>query len=103
MKVNLNKYLAEGVKVFAGRDKGGVIRKILNLDFSDNNKEKVTIVIEDHTYSITHGFFCALFGDSVRKLGKEEFNRRYNFICDEYISYTIVSYVNKLTVNEKCK
>ncbi len=77
--LNLDDFRSPGVRVFSGRDRGFLIRIAAKLDEADTAGVNVLVKIPRDTYSIDSGFFLALFGPSIRSLGREEFCQRYRF------------------------
>ncbi|MDU0329399.1 hypothetical protein RW092_04180 [Paenibacillus sp. 3LSP] len=84
---NLNEFKTNSKsRVFSGRDRGEIARAKLDLDHEDNLTEDiVTIVFPDDTISLNSSFFLGLFGKSVRKLGEQGFEKKYQFRCSESI------------------
>ena len=78
--VDLGKYQSRKAKVFVGRDRGTQCRLKVGLDAADRSEQSVEVRIPHDTLSVTPSFFLAMFGDSIRKLGKREFTERYSFI-----------------------
>ena len=77
--INLEKYATPGVGVLAGRQRGELVRKEVDLDHSDAEPEEVTVIVPDFIFSINSSFFLGLFGNSIRRLGAEEFRRLFHF------------------------
>src|SRR5437016_3489295 len=69
-------------RVFSGRERGLVAREKFNLNRVDHESEPVTVVIPQGTYSMNMSFFLGMFGDSVRELGRDGFQRKYLFDSD---------------------
>jgi hypothetical protein len=69
-------------KVFAGRQRGKYWRDQFKLDELDNVAEAVKVVIPEDIISLNISFFLNLFGDSIRRLGKEKFVAHYKFESD---------------------
>lgn len=67
-------------KVFTGRDRGEYVRKKSRVDEIENMYPSVTIVIPDNVYSINPSFFEELFVNVIKKLGKEEFLKKFSFV-----------------------
>lgn len=66
-------------KVFTGRDRGKLVREKSKLDMIEQTNDSVKIIIPDNIYSINPSFFEELFVNVVKKLGKEEFLRKFEF------------------------
>lgn len=77
--IDLDQYRSEDSLVFAGRDRGAVVRKRARLDEIDRTGEDVLIIVPDDVYSVNSSFFLGMLGESIRKLGEEEFRRRFRF------------------------
>lgn len=74
-------------KVFTGRDRGELVRKTSKIDDIENSYDNVTIIIPDNVYSINPSFFEELFINVVKKLGKERFLQKFNFISEGSYDY----------------
>lgn len=77
--IDLEKCATKGVGVLAGRGRGEAIRLQEDLDDSDRNRTSVEVIVPSFIYSINSSFFLGLFGDSIRNLGEDEFNRLFTF------------------------
>ena len=71
-KIYLKDYV-EGKKVLAGRTNGENIRK------KESENEKIEIIIPNDVFSFNSSYFLGMFGESVKKLGKEKFEEKYQF------------------------
>ncbi len=69
-------------KVISGRERGKYWRRQFGIDRLDFSDEPVQVRIPQDVFSINLSFFLSLFGESVRRLGKEEFQKKYEFRCD---------------------
>ena len=78
--IDLSRFRSGKGRVFAGRDRGSVIRNKVSLESIDEAGNEVTISIPDDVIVVNTSFFLGLFGDSVRRLGASEFRQRYTFI-----------------------
>jgi len=78
MTIDLKNYSTPGAIFLSGRPKGEGIRNEIGLDRVDTS-ETVIVEIPDSIISLNSSFFLGLFGPSVRKLGPEEFRRRFSF------------------------
>jgi len=67
-----------GMPVFTGRDRGQKARQDLGLDKLPID-EIVRVIIPEDTYAVTSSFFLGLFGASVRELGGEGFEKKFQF------------------------
>jgi len=81
--INLNEArTSPQAKVFAGRERGKYWRQRFRLDELDQTSETIEVVIPEDIISLNISFFLNLFGDSIRKLGRDEFNKHYIFKSD---------------------
>ena len=78
MTIDLKNYSTPGAIFLSGRPKGEGIRSEIGLDSVDTT-EDFTVEIPDSIISLNSSFFLGLFGPSVRKLGPDEFRRRFLF------------------------
>lgn len=78
--IDLADYNSQGVRVYAGRDRGEAARAKARLEEADNAGDSVSVKIPDDVFSINSSFFLGMFADSIRKLGEVEFRRRYAFV-----------------------
>ena len=77
-KLDLKDYI-ESKKVLAGRTNGEDIRKKINLEKIENENKKIEIIIPNDVFSFNSSYFLGMFGESVKKLGKEKFEEKYQF------------------------
>jgi hypothetical protein len=82
-------------RVFSGRERGLAARQKFNLARADREPETITVLIPRDTYSMNMSFFLGMFGDSVRSLGREGFNRKYRFDSDPVHLQSIIEGVNR--------
>lgn len=82
-------------RVFSGRERGLSARQKFNLDRLDRGPGTAAVVIPSNTYSMNMSFFLGMFGDSVRSLGREGFNRKYRFESDPVHLQSIVEGINR--------
>jgi hypothetical protein len=66
-------------KVFTGRDRGKFVREKSKLDSIEQKNDLVEIIIPNNIYSINPSFFEELFVNVVKKLGREEFLKKFKF------------------------
>jgi len=66
-------------KVFTGRDRGKFVRENSKIDEIEAKYDAVNIVIPDNVYSINPSFFEEFLVNVVKKLGKDEFLKKFNF------------------------
>lgn len=77
--INLDEYRSNGSKVFAGRERGKLARQRAGLDQIDQTDTTVLVRVPEDIYSVNSSFFLGMFGPSIRRLGGEEFRRRFSF------------------------
>jgi hypothetical protein len=81
--IDLNKARTSSqAKVFAGRERGKYWRKEFKIDELDTTEGIVEVLVPDDIISLNISFFLNLFGESIRKLGREEFKKHYVFKSD---------------------
>ena len=80
MQVDLAKYRSHGAKVFAGRERGLLVRQAANLDKHDKSGDPIEVLIPEDTISMNSSFFLGMFGPSIVALGEEVFSSRYKFL-----------------------
>jgi hypothetical protein len=83
--IDLNKFKSQNSTVFSGRDRGMSVRKKIDLDSLDKNKDKINIIVPKDTISINSSFFLGLFGKSVRELTEQGFREKYIFDASNII------------------
>jgi len=66
-------------KVFTGRDRGKFVREHSKIDEIEANYKEVNVVIPNDVYSINPSFFEEFLVNVVKKLGKEEFLKKFKF------------------------
>ena len=64
-------------KVFTGRDRGEMVRKMCKIDEYEQSYDKIIIEIPSDIYSINPSFFEELFFNVVTKLKKEAFLQKF--------------------------
>jgi len=77
--IDLEKFRTPGAKVFTGRDRGKQVRVDSHIDEIEAFNDEITIVIPDNVYSIIPSFFEELFLNTVLKLGREAFLKKFKF------------------------
>ncbi len=77
-KMNSN----EKMFVISGRDFGERQRQELEIDEKIENNDSITIVIPKTIYSISSSFFLGMFGEILRKYGREKFLNKVKFKCE---------------------
>lgn len=77
--INLEDFRTEGAKVFTGRDRGETVRSKSKIDDLETKSEFIEIIIPSDLYSINPSFFEEFLYNVVKKIGKDEFYRRFTF------------------------
>lgn len=80
-QVSLERYRSEGVRVFAGRERGEEVRRKAELDILDERTDVsvIEVLVPLDVFSVNSSFFLGMFGPSVRKLGERGFRAKYRF------------------------
>lgn len=80
-EINLVSYLNPQENVLAGREQGELARRDIGLDNLDIDKniQQVEFIVPESLIAITPSFFLGLLFKSFKKLGFEEFEKRYKF------------------------
>lgn len=82
-KINLEQFRNPVVDVFYGKTRGTDAREKLNLDKLDNSNDTVTFVIPIGISGISTSFYISLLSNSINRLGKREFDNKYQFEIEE--------------------
>ncbi len=69
-------------KVFTGRDFGEYVREKSNIDTILERYSNLKVIIPENIYSINPSFFEEFLVNIVKKLGKEGFYEKVNFISE---------------------
>ncbi|MFA7135423.1 MAG: DUF4325 domain-containing protein [Bacteroidales bacterium] len=69
-------------KVFTGRDRGKDVREKSKIDELESKFDSVNIVIPNNIYSINPSFFEEFLVNVVKKLGKEDFLKKFDFTSE---------------------
>lgn len=77
--IQLNNYRTPGTRVFSGRERGKAVRDEIDFAALELTKELIVIEIPEDTIAFNPSFFLGLFGDTIRRLGRAEFDKKYNF------------------------
>lgn len=83
IEIDLGKHSSPADMALIGRSKGKVIREELKrqIDLDSNPSEIIGVIVPQGIVSVNSSFFLGLFGESVRKLGSENFRRKFRFEC----------------------
>ena len=91
--INLKDYIS-GKKVLSGRDKGQDLRNVLKIEKLEREHEIINIIIPYEVFALNSSYFLGWLGKSVRDLGKEEFEKKYKFECNDIIKLNIADGIN---------
>ncbi len=78
--INLADYQTKNAKVFTGRPRGEDVRVRSKVDELEANSQLITVIIPETISSINPSFLEELFKNVVKKLGKDKFLHKFNFI-----------------------
>lgn len=90
-KIELLKYRGNNSSLFTGRPQGEDARIELKLDEIDKSKDLIVFVIPKNTTSFNPSFYLGLLFKSIKKLGIEEFEKKYSFEITEKDNLDIIS------------
>lgn len=77
-EIDLGKYKNPKSTNFTGRPQGSSVRNSIGLDKLDKEKDKtVELIIPNGTTSFNPSFYLGLLFDSYKKLGLEQFKKKY--------------------------
>lgn len=74
-------------KVFTGRDRGKFVRGQSHIDELERQYEHVKIIIPKDIYSLNPSFLEEFLVNVVRKLGKEKFLSKFEFVSEGKYQY----------------
>lgn len=77
--IDLEKFKAPAAKVLTGRPFGRVVRIDSRIDEIESKSEVVKVIIPEGLFTIGPSFFEELFKNVIRKLGKDDFYRKFSF------------------------
>lgn len=97
-KFYLNDWRVGDSKVFTGRDRGKYVREKSKIDEVEAANDTVDVIIPEYIFSINPSFLEELFVNIVKKLGKEGFYEKFNFINEGKYNYKkpLSSAVNRI-------
>ena len=79
-EINLDDYRSPNVRVFTGRVRGEKVRVAAKVPlFDEMENVQVTVIVPDDVTTIASSFFLGMFGDSIRRLEKDGFLKKYKF------------------------
>lgn len=76
--IDLNKYKAEGSKVFTGRDRGQSVREKSKIDSLAEQSGNIQIIVPEDIYSINPSFLEEFLVNVVQSLGKVGFWKKFS-------------------------
>lgn len=71
-----------GSTTFSGRKEGREVRRVHQVDSLDGDNRLYIVKMPSNTSSFNPSFFLGLFFPSIKKLGMDEFKRKYEFCYD---------------------
>ena len=74
-------------KVFTGRDRGAEVRKKSRIDQLEAQYDHIMIIIPNDIYSLNPSFLEEFLVNVVRKLGKEKFWSKFEFVSEGRYQY----------------
>jgi hypothetical protein len=93
--IDLQKLTKNSVRSLSGHDRGTEARSFFRLDEFDVQALSVEVIAPDELDTITPSFVQGMFGESVRKLGKEVFFSKYKFSMPNYLLGDIVAGIDR--------
>ena len=78
--IDLEVFRDKNAKVLTGRPYGRVVREKSNIDALETDNERVKVIIPEKIYSIGPSFFEELFVNVIRKLGRDAFRKKFEFV-----------------------
>lgn len=100
IKINIQDYIDPQLSVLTGRTHGIMTRGKIDLDKIEEKEEKIEIIIPNNIISFNSSYFIGLFFNSFIKFNsKEEFYKKYSFICDQYIKQDIQDGIEEVLKN----
>lgn len=77
--IDFEQFTSPSAISISGRDKGIAAREKLDLKTKDADDSEYRIIVPEYIISLHISFLLGLFGDSIRKLGKEDFLKKYQY------------------------
>jgi len=81
--IDLTEFRGKSSTLFTGRPQGVSARKKIKLDKEDTLARNVHFKIPKGTTSFNPSFYLGLLYDSIKKLGIEKFENKYDFIFED--------------------
>lgn len=97
MKIELSNKIA----VYTGRKRGGEDRKRFNVNTLDQDDDRVEFIVPNSTYSMTSSYFLGLFGDSIRKFGRDKFLHKYLIIAPPHVERKVDDWISRALREKK--
>jgi hypothetical protein len=72
-------------RTYMSRTNGEKTRTKYDLDFLDKIDEHVTFVFPKDTIAVTTSFVTGMFAKSFETLTWNQFDNKYNFICNDFV------------------
>lgn len=81
--INLLQFRGNKSTLFTGRPQGEEVRLKLDLTSLDKKDILINFIIPSGTTSFNPSFYLGLLFDSIKTLGKEKFEEKYQFIIED--------------------
>ena len=81
-------------KVLSGRDNGINLRNKLNIEKIEKEHDEIKIIIPKDVYALNSSFFLGWLGKNVKNLGKDQFEKKYKFDCNDIVRLNIEDGIN---------
>ena len=81
--INLLKFRGNDSPSFTGRPEGQSARKIAGIDKMDDDKNTYQFLIPRGTTAFNPSFFLGFFFQSIKKLGFEKFESKYQLLIED--------------------
>ena len=79
--LNLEEYRTHNSRVFSGRPRGESVRRRSRIDTLEQEYDKIKIEIPADIGSINPSFLEEFLFNVVKKLGKDGFHKKIEFVC----------------------
>lgn len=93
--------LSDKILVYTGRSRGQEDRAKYKLPDLDRADTVVDVIVPARIYSMTSSYFLGLFGDSIRKLGREEFLKRYRVHAPPHVQRKLDDWIARALREKK--
>jgi len=81
----------------AGRERGSSVRRHFDLDRLDQSQDRVQVVVPNDLYAISPSFFLGMFSQSINRLGRDGFLRKYTFKAEPWLLRQIARNVERVS------